>query len=132
MHGEWFKISEEDAVRRIERWRKWIVEKRPYKKNGTLRASWLWKCEQATRVDELDWSVWYEFTRREKFARAMQLLVSWVTLFLPALVGILLIPGSFFGLGLIYPFYSYGASLQSWLMCFGLLVLYVLYWFRRC
>jgi hypothetical protein len=128
-HGEWFEISEE-GLQSVEKWRKWIMESRPYNKNGTLRAGWVWKLNQATSTADLDWTVWFEFTRREKFLFAVHCVDRWASMFLPTLVVLLLSPVLVFGLGLIYPFYYYGIGLQGLFRSLGVLVWYVLYWFR--
>ena len=58
-HGEWFEITEVRAKEVVDRWRKWIVEGRPYKKNGTLTRHWQWKQKWANdSKEEINWDTW--------------------------------------------------------------------------
>ena len=57
-HGEWFQVEQQRASAAVAKWRKWVVDNEPYRKDGSLRAKWIWKVKQAENSVEMDWGVW--------------------------------------------------------------------------
>jgi hypothetical protein len=66
-HGEWYQISEERALEVVQRWRRWVVNNKPYKDNGTLRQAWLWKHDVTNRskASNIDWARWCQWTKAD-------------------------------------------------------------------
>ena len=72
-HGEWFEISEERALAVVAKWRKWIVEQKPYKKDGTLKLQWQRKCRRTSDSDKIvDWDSWLSSRWYEPILNASQ------------------------------------------------------------
>ena len=61
-HIEWFKIGKEEALAVVEKWRSWVINMQPYKNNGSLRARWIWKHDQAMNSKEIDLAILKQFT----------------------------------------------------------------------
>ncbi|KAL2069846.1 hypothetical protein VTL71DRAFT_14525 [Oculimacula yallundae] len=57
-HGEWYEITETQALEIVQKWRKWFVEYEPYLQTGALRQYWKWKHDQAMKGGEVDWVKW--------------------------------------------------------------------------
>jgi hypothetical protein len=57
-HGEWFEVSEERALAVVAKWRKWVVDNEPYRKDGSLREKWVWKFTRAENSVEMNWGRW--------------------------------------------------------------------------
>lgn len=66
-HGEWFEIREEQALKVVNRWRKWICTHDPYIENIKLHPRWAWKAKKANvSKGEIDWDEWTEWTRSDE------------------------------------------------------------------
>jgi len=61
-HIEWFEIRKEEALAVVEKWRSWVINMQPYKNNGSLRARWIWKHDQAMNSKEIDLAILKQFT----------------------------------------------------------------------
>jgi hypothetical protein len=57
MHGEWFEVPEDRALKIIEKWRSWVVKHEPYTPQGVLRDFWIFKYEAAMK-SEVAWENW--------------------------------------------------------------------------
>lgn len=69
-HGEWFQVTEQRALEVIEKWRGWIVQQRPYRKDGALRGVWRWKHSKLSEANTdcfkecpiLTWDDWLAYS----------------------------------------------------------------------
>jgi hypothetical protein len=130
-HQEWFEIGEQKALEVVEKWRRWVVQMQPYKKDGSLRACWIWKHDQAMIAKEIDWVVWQEFGWLETFQCCCYCLDKWVANLWPAGGKVLLSPELFaLGLAVGFPLYISGFSMQSCVIFLAILVMYVFLWFN--
>jgi T5orf172 domain len=94
-HGEWYEISETRALEVVEKWRRLIVQRQPYLKNGILRDFWGWKCRQAMEKKEVDWAKWVLFDWFDIFWYGLYCVHAQLTALSPAITAVAMFPGLF-------------------------------------
>jgi hypothetical protein len=115
-HGEWFEISEEKALEVVNKWRDWIIQKDPYRPDGTLRASWMWKCRVVSicmKGTEADWIGWRKFSWPETISCLWHHISVWLGKILPPAFKILMARGAIFGPAMIWYFWALGVNVGS-------------------
>jgi hypothetical protein len=115
-HGEWFEISEEKALEVVNKWRNWIILKKPYRYDGTLRAIWTWKCRVVSicmQGTEADWIAWRGFNRFETLQYFSYHFKEVLRRALPPAFEFLMTPGAIFGPAIVWYFWAFGVNLGS-------------------
>jgi hypothetical protein len=130
-HNEWFEIEEKKAIKVVEGWRRWAVDMRPYRKDGSLRACWIWKHDKAMNEKGIDWAIWQEFSWLETVQCCCHCLHMWMSHIWPTEEKLSLTPELFaLGFAIVFPLYVSGLGIQSGVMFLAILGLYLYLWFN--
>ena len=70
-HGEWFKMDKEEAIKRVEQWRKWM-RREPYDIHGILKSDWQKRIESLIKDESYDKTVEEEQTTRQWWQSFME------------------------------------------------------------
>ena len=119
-HGEWFEISEDEALQVVNKWRDWVIDNEPYRPDGTLRTRWVWKCAAGSfwmNGTEEDWAAWRKFHWFETLRCVLHHLKQWASRVLPLVIEILMMPETIFGLALMWYFSAWGFNIGSFVIC---------------
>ena len=115
----------------VEKWRKWVIQMQPYKNDGTLRACWIWKHDQAMKAKETDLVVLREFGWHETFKCCLYCVNTWLATLWPALGVVVLSPELFaFGLAVAFSFYFSSATISRCVIFLAVVSLYLFFWFN--
>jgi T5orf172 domain len=131
-HGEWFEVSEEKALEVVNKWRDWVIENKPYKPDGSLRARWLWKCTAGSfwmNGTEDDWIDWRKFGSVDTFRCLLNHLMKWLGGVVPPMIEVLMAPGAIFGLALVWYFSAWGFTFGSCVAFLATVFVLVYFWF---
>jgi hypothetical protein len=134
-HGEWFEISETEALEVVNKWRDWMIHQKPYKEDATLRSCWVWKYDMGTKWmkgTEAEWEVWRQFGWLDTFRFNLYELNKWLGEVSPLLQKLVNAPGSVFVLAAGFYLGTVGVNLTSWLKVAIVLLLYRLMCFKFC
>lgn len=115
-HGEWFEISEEQALQVVNKWRDWVIDNEPYRPDGMLRSRWVWKCAANSfwmKGTEEDWAAWRIFHWSENLRCLWHHLKQRAGRVLPLVMEILMTPETIFGLALVWYFSTWGFNVGS-------------------
>jgi len=76
-HEEWYEIDAEKALKALRKWKKWLIEQRPYNKQGELTPYWRWKVDRLHKeLSKVDWEEWTNPWRFDHWLFQLELLVS--------------------------------------------------------
>jgi len=134
-HGEWFEISETEALKVVNKWRDWMIHQVPYKEDATLRSCWVWKYDMGTKWmkgTEAEWEVWRQFGWLDKFRLNLYDLSKWLGEVSPLLQKLVNSPGSVFVVAAGFYLGTVGVNLTSWLTIAIFLLWYRFMCFKFC
>ncbi|KAF4631014.1 hypothetical protein G7Y89_g7117 [Cudoniella acicularis] len=58
-HEEWFEIDQAKALKCVDKWRRWVLEQKPFDNEGNLTPFWEWRSEKIpSKVSQLSWDSW--------------------------------------------------------------------------
>jgi hypothetical protein len=134
-HGEWFEISETEALKVVNKWRDWMIHQEPYKEDATLLSCWVWKYDMGTKWmkgTEAEWEAWRKFGWLDKSRLNLYDLNKWLGEVSPLLQKLLNSPGSVFVLAAGFYLGTVGVNLTSCLKVTIVLLLYRFMCFKFC
>ena len=130
-HEEWYEISEEHALKVVQRWRRWMLECSPYKSDGTLTYKWKWKL-RTDGVRNGDWDAWTQPFTPSDISRYV-LHHAWKAFkeYVPVLRGILMHPGLFIWVAIPFVYFCWGGTVTLLSLFLGAVVfLWVYLWYE--
>ena len=134
-HGEWFEIPESKALKVVNKWRDWVIHQQPYREDGTLLSSWVWKYEMGTKWmkgTEAEWEFWRYFGWLDSFRFTLHEFNNWLGEVFPLLQKLVNVRGSFIVLATGFYLGTAGVNLTSWLKVAIALLLYRFICFKFC
>ena len=134
-HGEWFEISETEALEVVNKWRDWMIHQEPYKEDVTLRSCWVWKSNMGAewmKGTEAEWEVWRQFGWLDQFRFNLYELNKWLGEVSPLLQKLVSFRGSVFVLAAIFYLGTAGVNLTSCLKVAIVLFMYRFIYFKFC
>ena len=128
-HGEWFKVSGDEALHVVKEWRNWAITGQPYTRLGVLREPWRVRCEAVRRgpagVDSLlvvDATMKADYFKHS-FDEGLRILAPlvWVAMLVPSYTWI---P--------VYIFFQFGLGVTGLGVCFFSALAFITLLYNYC